>query len=198
MPDLQFAQPVRRNLLVPVLLAFLVLGIILALVVRLNPYRTPNFTIVRTFVVPTRTIFKSDTIIVSNQHAEDHLYVLTTLGIDDRLHLPLYLKDFTATLTTADGTEVTTSAIEKQDLANVFTSFPDLKPFASEPLVRETWIDPGKSAQGMILLQFPIAKDVWDHRRSAVLNVDFYHQGTQQVVIPQSSEVAAPPSTLQD
>ncbi len=198
MPDLQFAQPVRRNLLVPVLLAFLVLGIILALVVRLNPYRTPNFTIVRTFVVPTRTIFKSDTIIVSNQHAEDHLYVLTTLSIDDRLHLPLYLKDFTATLTTADGTEVTTSAIEKQDLANVFTSFPDLKPFASEPLVRETWIDPGKSAQGMILLQFPIAKDVWDHRRSAVLNVDFYHQGTQQVVIPQSSEVAAPPSTLQD
>ena len=192
MPDLKFAQPAQRNLLVPVLLAFLILGIILALVVRLNPHRTPELTVTRTVVVPTHIVFKSETIVVSNQHAEDHLYVLVTLNIDDRLHLPLYLKDFTATLTTADGEELTTSAIEKQDLDNVYTSFPELKPFATEPLPRETWIDPGKSAQGMVLLQFPVAKDVWDHRRSAVLNIDFYHQGTQQVVIPQSTEAATP------
>jgi hypothetical protein len=190
--DLKFAQPAQRNLLVPVLLAFLILGIILALVVRLNPHRTPELTITRTVVVPTHIVFKSETIVVSNQHAEDHLYVLATLRIDDRLRLPLYLKDFTATLTTATGEELTTSAIEKQDLENVYTSFPELKPFATEPLLRETWIDPGKSAEGMILLRFPVAKDVWDHRRSAVINIDFYHQGTQQVEIPQSSETATP------
>ena len=32
--DLKFAQPARRNLLAPVLLAFLILGIVLALLLR--------------------------------------------------------------------------------------------------------------------------------------------------------------------
>lgn len=189
--DLKFAQPARRNLLAPVLLAFLILGIIIALLIQFTPHRTADLTITRTVVVPTHTVFKSDSIVVANQHTEDQLYVLTTLRIDDRLHLPLFLKDFTATLTTADGEEVSTSAVEKQDLENVYTSFPELKPVATEPLLRETMISPGESAQGMILLHFPVTKEVWDHRRNAVLNVDLYHQGEQQVLIGRGSEAAS-------
>jgi len=185
----KFAQPARRNLLVPVLLAFLILGIVLALLLRFTPHRTADLTIVRTAIYPTHTVFKSDSIIVANQHTEDALYVLTTLRIDDRLHLPLFLKDFTATLTTAEGEEITTSAIEKLDLENVYTSFPGLRPLASEPLLRETMISPGQSAEGMILLHFPVTKEVWDHRRDAMLNVDLYHQGQQSVLIGRASEV---------
>jgi hypothetical protein len=189
--DLKFAQPARRNLLAPVLLAFLILGIVLALFIRFTPHRTADLTITRTIVVPTHTVFKSDSIVVANQHAEDQLYVLTTLRIDDRLHLPLFLKDFTATLTTGEGEEVTTSAVEKQDLENVYASFPELKPVATDPLLRETMISPGESAQGMILLHFPVTKEVWDHRRNAVLNVDLYHQGQQPVLISRASEAAS-------
>ena len=189
--DLKFAQPARRNLLAPVLLAFLILGIILALLLRFTPHKTADLTIVRTIVYPTHTVFKSDSIVVANQHAEDALYVLTTLRIDDRLHLPLFLKDFTATLTTAEGEEVTTSAVEKPDLENVYTSFPELKPLASEPLLRDTMISPGQSAEGMILLHFPVTKEVWDHRRTAVLNVDLYHQGQQPVLITRASEAVS-------
>ena len=191
MSDLKFAQPVRRNLLVPVLLAFLILGIILALVLRFTPHKTADLAIKRTLVFPTHTVFKSETIVVANQHAEDDLYVLTTLRIDDRLHLPLFLKDFTATLTSADGEQITTSAIEKQDLDTVYTSFPDVKALATEPLLRDTMISPGQSAEGMILLHFPVTKDVWDKRRNAVLNVDLYHQGTQEILIGRDSETAA-------
>jgi hypothetical protein len=187
--DLKFAQPARRNLLAPVLLAFLILGIVLALLLRFTPHKTADLTITRTTIYPTHTVFKSDSIIVANQHAEDALYVLTTLRIDDRLHLPLFLKDFTATLTTAEGEEITTSAVEKLDLENVYTSFPALKSLASEPLLRDTMISPGQSAEGMILLHFPITKEVWDHRRTAVLNIDLYHQGEQQVLIGRGSEV---------
>ena len=187
--DPKFAQPARRNLLVPVLLAFLILGIVLALLLRFTPHRTADLTIVRTTIYPTHTVFKSDSIIVANQHTEDALYVLTTLRIDDRLHLPLFLKDFTATLTTAEGEEITTSAVEKPDLENVYTSFPALKPLASEPLLRDTMISPGQSAEGMILLHFPVTKEVWDHRRTAVLNIDLYHQGQQGVLIGRGSEV---------
>lgn len=191
MSDLKFAQPARRNLLVPVLLSFLILGIVLALVLRFTPHKTADLTVTRTAVYPTHTVFKSDSIVVSNQRTEDNLYVLTNLRIDDRLHLPLFLKDFTATLTTADGEEITTSAVEKGDLDNVYTSFPGLRTLASEPLLRDTMISPGQSAEGMILLHFPVTKEVWDHRRTAVLNVDLYHQGEQQVLIGRGSETPA-------
>ncbi len=187
--DLKFAQPARRNLLVPVLLAFLILGILLALVLRFTPHRTADLTILHTVIYPTHTEFKSDTIVVHNQHAEDDLYVLTTIRIDDRLHLPLFLKDFTATLTTADGEAITTSAVEKPDLENVYTVFPGVRALATEPLLRETMINPGEFAQGMILLHFPVTQSVWERRRTAILSIDLYHQGQQEILIGRASEV---------
>jgi len=187
--ELKFAQPDRRNLLAPVLLAFLILGIVLALLLRFTPHKTADLTITHTAVYPVHTAFKSDSIVVGNQHTEDDLYVLTNLRIDDRLHLPLFLKDFTATLTTADGEQITTSAVEQRDFETVYTSFPELKALATNPLLRETMIDPGQSAQGMVLLHFPVTRAVWDHRRTAMLNVDLYHQGEQPVLIGRGSEV---------
>jgi hypothetical protein len=186
--QLTFAQPGRRNLLAPVLLAFLILGILIALVLRVTPHRTADLTIAHTAVFPIHTSLKSDSIVVGQDQSQDDLYVLTNLRIDDHLHLPLFLKDFTATLTTAEGEVFTTSAIEKQDLATVYATFPALKSLASEPLLRETMVDPGQSAEGMVLLRFPITQTVWDHRRTAYLNVDLYHQGQQSVLIGRASE----------
>jgi hypothetical protein len=192
--DLKFAQPARSNLLAPVLLAFLILGITLALAIRFTPHKTADLDIVHTAIYPAHTVFKGESILVGHDQARDDLYVLTTLRVTDGLHLPLFLKDFTATLTTGDGEEITTSAVEKDDIASVYTSFPALKPLASEPLLRETMINPGQSTQGMILLHFPVTQDVWDHRRTAILNVDLYHQGQQGVMISRASE-ALPNST---
>jgi hypothetical protein len=192
--DLKFAQPARSNLLAPVLLAFLILGITLALAIRFTPRRTADLDIVHTAVYPAHTVFKGESILVGHDQARDDLYVLTTLRITDGLSLPLFLKDFTATLTTGDGQEITTSAVEKDDIASVYSAFPALKPLASEPLLRETMINPGQSAQGMVLLHFPVTEQVWDHRRTAVLNVDLYHQGQQGVMISRASE-AIPNST---
>jgi hypothetical protein len=197
--QLTFAQPGRRNLLTPVLLAFLILGIVLALVIRATPRRTADLTITHTVVVPTHTVLKSDSIVVGHDQSQDDLYVLVTLRIDDNLHLPLFLKDFTATLTTAEGEELTTSAIEKQDLPTVYTAFPALHSLASPPLLRESMINPGQSAEGMILLHFSITQAVWDHRRNAILNIDLYHQGQQGVRISRASEAIrtkpSPPPT---
>jgi len=182
--ELKFSQPARRNLLAPVLIAFLLLGIAIALVIRSTPARAVNLTLSHTALYPTHTVFKSDSIVVGSDKAEDNLYVLTTLRVDDPLHLPLILKDFTATITMADDTQITTSAAQEKDLPNIYTSFPALRALASRPLLRETLIAPGASAEGMILLQFPITQDVWNHRKSAVLNVDLYHQGNFPVSIP--------------
>jgi len=182
--DLKFEQHAHRNLLAPVLIAFLLLGIVIALVIRHAPAQAVDLTITHTAVYPTHTVFKSDSLVVGSDKAEDNLYVLANLRVDDPLHLPLFLKDFTATLTTADDQKITTSAAEEKDLTNIYTSFPGLKPLASAPLRRETLIAPGTSAEGMVLLQFPITLDEWNHRKSAILNVDFYHGGAFPIAIP--------------
>lgn len=190
-----FPQPARRNLLAPVLIAFLVLGIVIALVIRFTPDKTADLSISGTAIYATSTVFKSDSLLVGHDHAEDNLYVITTLHIDDRLHLPLFLKDFTGTLTTADGEEISTSAIEKDEIPNLFTSFPGMKKFATDPLLRESLVEPGQSAEGMIILHFPVTQSAWDHRRSATLNIDFYHQGPESVLIPRKSEITKPSFT---
>ncbi len=169
---------------------------------RLTPKNTADLTVIKTFIYPAHTVFKSDSIVVGSDQAQDDLYVLTTLRVDDRLRLPLYLKDFTATLITANGQQFTTSAIEKGEFPNLYTSFPALKALASEPLLRDTMIAPANSAEGMIVLHFPVTKDTWDHRQIAVLHVDLYHQGTQDIVLARGSEVSPAnptpsPSSLQ-
>jgi hypothetical protein len=193
-PDLKFSQPARRNLLAPVLLAFLILGIVMALFLRFTPHRTADITVLHTTTYHAHTVFQSDSILVNHGQAQDDLYVLTTLRIEDNLRLPLFLKDFTATLTTAEGEQLTTSAIEKDDLPTLFTAFPALVPLASEPLLRETMINPGGVVEGMILLRFPVTEDVWLHRRNAVLNIDLYHQGMQTVLIGRGSEATPKPA----
>lgn len=188
MNDLKFEQHGNRNLIAPVLIAFLLLGFVLALVLRRGPPQTVNLTITHTTIYPTHTVFKSDSIVVGSDKAEDNLYVVANLRIEDPLRLPLFLKDFTATLLTADDQELTTSAAEVKDLPNIYTSFPALKPLSSAPLRRETLIAPGASAEGMVLLQFPITVDTWNHRKSAVLNVDLYHIGAFPITIPLNSK----------
>lgn len=184
MTDLKFEQPKNRNLLAPVLIAFLLVGVLIALVIQHNPANRIDLTITRTSVYPAHTVFKSNSLVVGSDKSEDDLYVVANLRVDDPLHLPIILKDFTATLTTADDQEITTSAAEVNDLPNIYTSFPALKPLSSPPLRRETLITPGTSAEGMVLLHFPVTEDVWNHRKSAILNVDLYHQGTFPITIP--------------
>jgi len=183
-PELQIHQPVHRNLLAPVLIAFVVLGIAIALVIRYTPHRVADLEITHSSIYPAHLVFKSDSLVVGADKTDDELYVLSTLRITDRLNLPLFLKDFTATLTTADGEEIKTSAAEKTDLEGIYSAFPALRPLSSEPLLRETLVRPGNSAEGMILLHFPVSLDTWNKRKSAILNIDLYHQGPLSITIP--------------
>ncbi|GGA76860.1 hypothetical protein GCM10011507_30230 [Edaphobacter acidisoli] len=190
-----FPQPARSNLLVPVIVAFFVLGMVIVLVLRFTPQTTADLSTSHTIVYPIHTEIKGESIAVGSTETQDDLYVFTNVHVSNRIRYPIFLKDFTATITTEDGEQITTSAVEKDDLPNLFTSYPALKPFASTPLLRETVIDPGQSADGTVILHFPITQSVWDHRRTAVLDVDLYHEGDQYVPILRSSEITKPTYT---
>lgn len=187
-----FPQPARTNLLVPVLVAFLVLGILIALVVRLAPEKTATLSVSHTIVFPTHIEMSTGAIVVGQKQVEDDVYVLTTLHIEDRTRYPIFIKDYTATLTTEQGEPITTSAVEKDDIPSLLVSFPGLKPSVTAPLLRDTVIEPGQSAEGMVILHFPVTQSAWDHRRTAVLNVDLYNAGDQPVIITRKSEITTP------
>lgn len=187
-----FPQPARTNLLVPVLVAFLVLGILIALVVRLTPEKTATLSVSHTIVFPTHIEMSTGAIVVGQKQVEDDVYVLTTLHIEDRTRYPIFIKDYTATLTTEQGEPITTSAVEKDDIPSLLVSFPGLKPSVAAPLLRDTVIEPSQSAEGMVILHFPVTQSAWDHRRTAVLNVDLYNAGDQPVIITRKSEITTP------
>jgi hypothetical protein len=190
---LTFSQPARRNLVAPIVIAIVALVIAGGLVVQFTPHSIADVTVPHTAVYAAHTVFKGETIVVAGDRAQDDLYVVASVHIENRLRLPLFIKDFTATVTPANpdgspGEPITTSAAQKTDLPNLFTTFPAVKTLADEelkaPLLRETEIDPGQSADGLLFLHFPLPQKAWDTRKSASISIDTYHQGSIVVTIP--------------
>ena len=182
MATLTFSQSERRNLLPPILIALARSSAWpSSSTEHINPNIHPQITATHTNIYTFHAVIKAESLLVGRDQSEDDLYVLTTLHIDNPLKFPLFLRDFNATLITADGQLISSSAIQKDDLPNLYTSFPDLKKLASTPLYRDITIPPGQSAEGMVILHFSADKDAWaSHRKSANATVDFYHQPPQR------------------
>jgi hypothetical protein len=184
MADLAFTQSERKSYLGPILLA--VAAIVLALVIARHffPATSVETDHIHTDILPTHTVFKADNTIagsaastISHDTAEDDLYVLTQVRVVNKLRMPIYLDDFHATIVNSDGSELSARALNLPDIATVTVSFPQIKSLISTPLLRETKLEPGEAAQGMILLQYPaLTKADWDKRKSATVKIDLYHQ----------------------
>lgn len=185
MADLKFSQPARQNFLLPILGALVVLALAFALYMHLAPVATIDITVPHTGVFGAHTIFKpeggGDITVVRPDKAEDDLYLLVTLHLANHTRLPIFLKDFTSTLITNEGELLTSSAVEKNDFSNLYTAFPELGKMATTPLLRETEIQPGGSAEGMVLFHFSASEKDWHDRKDAHVMVDFYHQAQQSV-----------------
>jgi hypothetical protein len=184
MSDLTFSQPERRNFLVPILIAVVIIGGIFGYI-YLTPHRIADITVTKTAVLPTHTEFKTDSKLVgAGVEAQDAFYVLATIRIDNRLKVPLTIDDMTGTITQPDDTVATVTAIQKSDLDSVTMAFPALKPLAGPPLLRETSIQPGDHAEGMVLLNLPITEAQWKDRKSATITLNFYHQDPLTITLP--------------
>jgi hypothetical protein len=189
---LTFSQSERRNLLPPILIALAVLAVAFVLYSRINPNIHPQVNVTQTNIYNAHTVIKSESLLVGHDQSQDDLYVLTTLHIVNPLKFPIFIKDFTGTLITADGQLINSSAIQKGDLPDLYTAFPNVKKLASTPLYRDTTIPPGQSAEGMVILHFSADKDAWAYRKSANVSVDFYHQPPQQASLDANYHPLAP------
>jgi hypothetical protein len=185
MSALTFSQPERRSFLVPGLIAVAMLIFGLVIFALINPYRVPQLTITHTAVDAEHTVFASPSKVIGvKEQAQDDLYVLTTVRIDNRLKFPITVNDITGNISNTEDAELTTTAVEKTDFASLFAAFPKLVPMSGPPLLRETTIQPGAQVEGTVILHYPLTQADWDQRKSATVTIDFYHQDAITVPIP--------------
>ncbi len=186
MSDPTFAPPERRSFLVPILLAVALLAAAAGFAIHFYPATTVDIAHLNTTLLPTHTVFKSNSIVLGPPQTSDVLFVASTIRVDNKLRIPITLDDFSCTFTDPTGAVLTVKASTNSDLAAQQTSFPAIKPLMATPLRRDLSIDPGKSASGTILLSFPFTKEQWDARKSATIQVDIYHGQHLYVDIPKS------------
>ena len=191
MADLNFAQSERPNYTAPILSAVIVLGIVAGVAYYKAAQRTLVATVTQTIVHPIKVFYKaapqsSSFRVLKVQEGADDLYVVPTVRIVNHLDVPMYIKDFTVAFEGPDG-EMRTAAIEKNDLNVVYSSFPEIRPMMATPLLRETEIAPGATAEGTLLAQFAIPESTWDRRKSASVTIDFYHAPSMTMPIPKSA-----------
>jgi hypothetical protein len=186
MAELSFKQSENRNYIVPILIALVVVGAVFGYV-YLTPHRVADITVTHTAVLPTHTVLKTESKLVGAQNeVQDVVYVMATVRIDNRSRIPLKIDDLTGAVSPPDDAyaPTTITAIQKGDLESVYTGFPTIRTMASPPLLRETTIQPGDHAEGMVLLNFPISEDDWNKRKSASVTISFYYQDPFTVTIP--------------
>ena len=120
----------------------------------------------------------------------DQTYVSCVVRLNSHLQkLPLFIQEENGTLTTADGQQLESSAARAIDIPRFFQAYPTAATIPPAPLPRETKIEPLKSAQGLVLLRFPVSQDVWNHRKSAIVTITFYHQAPLTLSIPSGTSV---------
>ena len=175
MSDPTFAQPERRSYLVPILLALVAIGVAVVIARQYFPATTINIAHVRTDLLPTTTVYRSESTVVGVNQTQIVLFIATTLRLENQMRLPIFLDNFLLTFITPDG-QLQAKALTKDELANAQLSFPALKPLTTNPLLRDATIDPGKSAEGTVVFSLPIPKSMWDARKIATIEVDVYHQ----------------------
>lgn len=184
MPEPSFALAERRSFVIPILAALAVLALAIVLGIHFFPDKTATIAHVKTQLLPTHTVYKSNSIVLGQDHSEDALFVATTVRIENTTRTTIDLENYNLTLTDPTGAELTAKAVNPQDLKSLEVTFPAIKPLEGQQLAQDTQLNPGQSAQGTLIFSLGIPQSVWDTRKDAVLQVDIFHQKPISLVIP--------------
>lgn len=189
MPDLSLVPEPERSPVRSRIIAFFILGMIAAAIFLLTPRKTAETTVLKVDLFAPHTEFartygSGPHVIGAPVSTEDDLYVVVTLQITDKLHLPLFLTGETATLTLGDNTTMQPSVITQNDFTRLSAIFPKIASYG-KPLNDTDLIQPGTTRQGTVILLFPgLTEAEWHKKKSANLTYTLAHQSPQTVTLP--------------
>lgn len=186
MSEPSFALAERRSFVVPILAALAVLALAVALGIHFFPEKTPTIASVQTTLLPTHTVYKSNSIVLGEDHSEDALFVAATVRVTNTTRTTIDLENYNLTLTDPTGAQLSAKAVSPQDLKSLEVTFPAIKPLEGTPLLQDTQINPGQSAQGTLIFSLAIPQSLWDTRKDAVLAVDLFKREPITVVLPKA------------
>ena len=105
------------------------------------------------------------------------LMQVTLRNIGDKT---LYIKEIKSDIMTEQG-ESSDDAASAVDYGRYLQAFPDLQPYATEPLKVETKIPPGGEVKGSVMVAFPITKEQFYARKD--LNVTIFPYDQKAIVL---------------
>ena len=184
MSDPTFPQPERRSYLLVGIVAIAAVAAAVFLTSHLFPATKVDVSHVRTAILPTHTVYKSNSIVVGPAQTDDTFFLAETVSVSNGLRMPVSTDDVTLTLVDPQGRQLTTKAFEKSDLTNLELTFPALTPLLQTPLYRDTIIPPGQSRTGTVLFALQVPRTLYDHRKTATVKLDFYHQLSVYETVP--------------
>jgi|HubBroStandDraft_6_1064221.scaffolds.fasta_scaffold41161_4 hypothetical protein len=153
--------------------------------------------VVVVFIVGVAYIFRSkpvaqgqvDQAFAMQQQENSYSMVLMQVTLRNIGDKTLYIKEIKGDITTDQGELPADDAASAVDYARYLQAFPDLQPYATEPLKVETKIAPGGEAKGSVMVAFPITKDQFYARKD--LNVTIYPYDQKPIVLHETGKAPA-------
>lgn len=144
---------------VPVLVALLAVGIVVAVVAYTNR--------------PTPTASGSITKVISSDQSGNVL-VAVHVNFRNEQEKQLWIREINSEVETADGKKYNDTAAPAVDLDRYLRGAPELAEGKIDPLKAEMKIPAHASQAGMVIFAYPVTKAVFDARKGYTVQVDFY------------------------
>jgi hypothetical protein len=145
--------------------------------------------VVAVFIVGVAYIFRSKPAFAMQQQDNPYSMVLMQVTLRNIGDKTLYIKEIKGDITTDQGELPADDAASAVDYARYLQAFPDLQPYATEPLKVETKIPPGGEVKGSVMVAFPITKDQFYARKG--LNVTIYPYDQNPIVLHETGKAPA-------
>ena len=104
------------------------------------------------------------------QNSHSTSFVAINVVVHNVSDKTFYIKDIRAEIVTPGGSFVDDAA-NAADYDRYLAAYPDLKPVVKDPLKVETKIPSGGSAEGTVLVNFPVNKDSFDKRTGVSVTI---------------------------
>lgn len=194
MAELKLASGERRSMLVPILLAVLLLAAAGAWFARVYVHPAVTGSVSAASVYPVHVEYKRPTstggatMTLGGTQTEDALYVVANVTLQNHSEVPLFLSSFHGRFTLDDDSVMEASVIEKDDLPRLMKMFPQLKALAdatgTQPLQRDQTVAKDASGRGYVVMYYNIPPGIWEKRKAAEVNIEFYHQDPLTLRLP--------------
>jgi hypothetical protein len=155
--------------IVPLLVAAVLVAVVVAVIVLSNRTQ-PSAALAITKVVSADT--------------DGNTMAAIQVQVDNQIDKPLWVKNISAEVETADGKKYSDSAAPSIDAARYMAAFAALQEAKADWLKEELKIPSRTSYHGVAIFAYPLAKKDFDARKSLTLRVQMYDHPTLVVVTP--------------